>query len=325
MTTSWNRQPIAAIEHPEGFGVLGEKYFEALAVANNSPRTIEGKRYSLRLFASWCEVRAIDKPEQLTQKLAQRYQRHIHHHRKEDGQALSIGTQRGRMGAVKMFYRWLVKAGYLNYSPVETIELPKMPMQLPKAVLSASEMEILLAQADLGTVTGLRDRAIMETLYSTGVRRNECLGLLVNDLDRSRGLLRVTQGKGQKDRIIPIGNRAVYWIERYLVDSRPELVKQVSEPTLFISNQGKPIHPTTLTRRLGDYLKQSGLKKTGSVHLFRHTAGTLMLENGADIRHIQALLGHANLSTTQVYTQVAIGHLKEVHEQTHPAKLKDKQ
>ncbi len=321
----WSKKPIAAINDVEGFGVLGEKYFESLAVANCSPQTIEGKRFMLRLFANWCESRDISRPEGLTRTLAERYQRHLHYHRKEDGKPLGIGSQRQRVSAVKMFYRWLVKAGNLSHSVIEMLELPKSQQQLPKAILSEKEVETVLNQADLGTATGLRDRAMMETLYSTGMRRAECLNLKLHDIDGSRGLVRITLGKGQKDRIIPIGKRALYWIERYLLDARLELMKQVTEPTLFLSMQGRALHPGTVTKRLGEYIKQSGIEKPGSVHIFRHTTATLMLENGADIRHIQALLGHADLSTTQIYTQVAITHLKAVHEKTHPAKLADKE
>ncbi len=321
MRIPWTKRAIAEIVEPEGFGVLGEKYFEYLAVNNYSARTIEGKRFILRLFANWCENRDINKPEEMTQTLAERYQKHLHYHRKEDGKPLSIGSQRGRMTAVKMFYRWLVKAGYLTVSPIEMIELPKMPQQLPKAILSEKEMDKVLAQPDLGTATGLRDRAMMEAFYSTGIRRAECIHLNINDVDRTRGLIRINLGKGQKDRIIPIGNRAVFWTERYLIDSRPELVKNVTEESLFISNQGKRLKETTITSRFGEYIKQAEIGKPGSVHIFRHSTATAMLENGADIRHIQAMLGHADLSTTQIYTHVAITKLKEVHDKTHPAKL----
>jgi len=324
MKLPWTKKPIAEINEIEGFGVLGEKYFEHLAVSNFSERTIENKRFTLRLFAKWCESRDIDKPENITQTLAERYQKHLHYHRKEDNKPLSIGSQRQRMTAVKMFYRWLVKTGYLTASPIEMIELPKMPQQLPKAILSEKEMDKVLAQPDLGTATGLRDRAMMETFYSTGIRRAECINLNINDVDRTRGLIRINLGKGQKDRIIPIGNRAIFWIERYLIDSRPELVKDVTEETLFISNQGKRLKETTITSRFGEYIKQADIDKSGSVHIFRHSTATAMLENGADIRHIQAMLGHADLSTTQIYTHVAITKLKDVHDKTHPAKLDEK-
>lgn len=316
--------PIAALNALESFACLGEKYLNTLAVNHGSLQTIANKRSELTRFADWCLVRSLERPDQLTQTMAEGYQNHLYHHRKIDGKPLTIGTQRGRMTIVKTFYRWLVKANYLHYSPWENVEFPSLPRQLPRAVLSEEEMEKVLLQPDLNTPVGLRDRAMMETLYSTGVRRNEILNIKTHDLDRYRGLLRINQGKGNKDRIIPIGDRALHWIESYLDQSRPELVKRVSEETLFISHFGKMLSRTQLTKRLGAYVRQTGLGKPGSVHIFRHTTATLMLENGADIRHIQALLGHEDLSTTQIYTHVAITHLKDVHSKTHPARLIEK-
>lgn len=317
-------KPIAPLNDLEGFRFFTEKYLNALAINHGSLQTIANKRSELIRFADWSLARNIECPAQLTQTMAEGYQKHLYHHRKINGKPLAVTTQRARMTIVKTFYAWLVKANYLPYSPWENIELPSLPRQLPRAVLNEEEMEKVLQQPDLNTVVGLRDRAIMETLYSTGVRRNEILNIKTHDLDRYRGLLRINQGKGNKDRIIPIGDRALHWIESYLDHSRPELVKRVNEETLFISHFGAMLSRTQLTKRLGAYVRQTGLCKPGSVHIFRHTTATLMLENGADIRHIQALLGHEDLSTTQIYTHVAITHLKDVHSKTHPARLIEK-
>lgn len=322
---AWNQQPIADLNHPEGFGVLGEKYFTDLAVHGTSPRTIETKRALLRSFVCWCEPRCLEQPNQVTHAISASYQKHLHHYRKDGDKPLAMATQRLRLTAVKVFYRWLAKQGYLSYSPLEMIELPKRTKQLPKSILSEKEVEQVLNIIDINTITGLRDRAMIETLYSTGIRRLELLSLQLNNLDRSRGWVRVNQGKGHKDRIIPIGDRALQWIEKYLNESRLELLSHrnanKNETTLFISHFGKPLSSSTITSRFRDYLDAAGIDKPGSVHIFRHTSATLMLENGADIRHIQAMLGHEDLSTTQIYTQVAITHLKDVHTRTHPAKL----
>ena len=317
-------EPIAELNDPESFGVLGEKYFADLSVLNHSPNTIIGKRSRLKQFAHWCLNHAIEKPDMLTQEYAERYQRYVHQSRKANGKPLSVGAQRHHMTDVKMFYRWLVKQNYLLYSPLENIELPKMPKALPKSVLSEKEIEHLMSQPDITRPAGLRDRAMMEVFYSTGIRRSELLALKLHDVDRHRGLMRVTKGKGQKDRIVPIGDRALHWLQRYLQDSRPHLVVAASEPTLFISKYGTKIGRTTITQRFTEYRQAAGIQKPGSVHIFRHTTATVMLDHGADIRHIQALLGHEDLSTTQIYTQVAITQLKAVHNQTHPAKLASK-
>ena len=152
---------------------------------------------------------------------------------------------------------------------------------------------------------GLRDRAILETLYSTGMRRLELIGLSCYDLDRERGTVMIRQGKGKKDRMIPIGERALAWIDQYLESARPDLVVGQDDGTLFLTNAGEAFTPDRLTQMVRDYVDAADIGKRGSCHLFRHTMATLMLENGADIRFIQAMLGHAELSTTQIYTQVS--------------------
>ena len=186
--------------------------------------------------------------------------------------------------------------------------------------MTATETERVLDMPDVETQLGLRDRAILETLYSTGMRRMELLGLRIHDLDEERGTLFIQQGKGKKDRIAPIGERALQWIERYVVEVRPHWLFEAGQQTLFLTREGMPISPSRLTQIVGSYVAASDISKEGSCHLFRHTAATLMLENGADIRYIQALLGHARLETTEVYTQVSIRRLKEVHSMTHPAR-----
>lgn len=302
----------------ENFTYLAAQYLQALAVQGYSKRTLESKNWLLNYFITYCAERDIDKPEQVSQAIGLRYQKHVHLCKKEDGKPLAIGTQRSRMNEIKLWFRWLVKAGFLPFSCLEEIALPKPPKQLPKTIFNVEEVEKLMQQPNLGTLVGLRDRAMMEVLYSSAIRRNELINLDLNDVDLSRGWLMVRQGKGAKDRMVPIGERAVFWVERYLKDARPALMKCITESALFLSKRGLRLHHTTFACDLQQYKKASGIQKSGSCHAFRHSTATLMLENGADIRHIQALLGHECLSTTQIYTQVAIKHLKEVHQKTHP-------
>jgi integrase/recombinase XerD len=165
---------------------------------------------------------------------------------------------------------------------------------------------------------GLRDRAMMEVLYSTGIRRVELSNLELFDIDRERGTLTVRQGKGRKDRVVPIGERALGWIAKYLATARPELVAPPDHPTLFLNDRGEKLGVVYLTHLIGGYVEAAKTGKTGSCHLFRHTMATLMLEGGADVRHIQEILGHVQLSTTSIYTRVSIRHLKAVHDATHP-------
>jgi integrase/recombinase XerD len=164
----------------------------------------------------------------------------------------------------------------------------------------------------------VRDRAILETVYSTGVRRSELAGLRRYDLDHERGTVLVRQGKGRKDRVIPIGERALHWVDRYLLEARPRFVSEPDEGFLFLTSHGDPFTPEGMTDVVRKYVRASGVKKPGACHLFRHTMATVMLENGADIRFIQQMLGHAKLTTTEIYTQVSVRKLKEVHRMTHP-------
>ena len=190
---------------------------------------------------------------------------------------------------------------------------------MPKHILNAAEAEHVLGLPALADPLGLRDRAILEVLYSTGMRRMELIGLKLHDLDAERGTDMIRQGKGKKDRMIPMGERAFAWVRRYVEEARPSLSLTPDDGTVFLTNQGTPFEPGRLTQLVRDYIDKAETGKRGACHLFRHTMATLMLENGADIRFIQQQLGHAELSTTQIYTQVSIRMLKEVHTRTHPA------
>jgi integrase/recombinase XerD len=173
-------------------------------------------------------------------------------------------------------------------------------------VLTAAEADTIINFADISQPLGIRDRAILETFYSTGMRRNELVNLKLNDLDMERGVVMIRQGKGKKDRCIPIGERALAWIDKYLIEARPLLIQEPDNGAVFISNNGSRLTDDALSRLVRWYVDRAQLSKRGSCHMFRHTMATLMLENGADIRFIQQMLGHAELSTTQVYTQVSI-------------------
>jgi integrase/recombinase XerD len=199
--------------------------------------------------------------------------------------------------------------------------MPRVARRLPKAILSAQEAEAVLAVPDVNTATGLRDRAILETFYSTGIRRMELTRLSVQDVDRERGTVMIREGKGKKDRMIPIGERALAWIAAYRDRARPDLVGEMDDGTLFLNELGKPLAPNHLTMLVGEYVRRSGIGKEGACHLWRHTMATLMLENGADTRYIQAMLGHASLETTQIYTKVSIRALKAIHTATHPGRM----
>jgi integrase/recombinase XerD len=177
----------------------------------------------------------------------------------------------------------------------------------------------VLAVPDVGTPCGLRDRAMMELLLCTGIRRMELAGLAITDLDAQRGSLLVRSGKYRNDRLLPVGARALAWVQRYLQQSRPRLLGTADCGRLFVGHGGRPLSLNQLSTLMSQHVRSAGIGKRGSCHLFRHSMATLMLDGGADIRYIQVMLGHAQLGTTQIYTHVAIGRLQQVHAATHPA------
>jgi integrase/recombinase XerD len=189
-------------------------------------------------------------------------------------------------------------------------------------VLTVEEVERVMAQVDIATPIGLRDRAMLEVLYGTGMRRMEIANLEIGDIDIDQCVVLIREGKGRKDRLIPLGERALYWVQSYLDKSRPQLTWNQLEKTLFLSREGGILNYAWLSTQIAQYVKRAEIGKHGGCHLFRHTMATLMLEGGADIRFIQVMLGHAEMSTTQIYTQVAIRQLQLVHASTHPGALK---
>lgn len=212
----------------------------------------------------------------------------------------------------------------MTANPAADLELPRKPNKTLPRSLSLAEVHAVLNRPDVADPLGIRDRAILETFYSTGIRRRECSRIDVDDLDRERGLLAVRKGKGGKDRVVPIGERALYWLGLYLEKTRPLLETPQSERALFLSGYGERLSAGYIGNWVRRVIDAAGIARTGSCHLLRHSCATHMLENGADIRFIQQLLGHARLDTTQIYTDVSIVQLREVHARTHPhARLRE--
>jgi integrase/recombinase XerD len=313
--------PIGDPTDPNSLYTYLLRFLDWMRVRNYSERTTESREVYLRYFIEWCEHRGLSQPQEITKPIIERYQRHLFHYRKKNGDPLSTRSQHIRITPVRAYFKWLARENHILYNPASDIELPRLEQRLPKHVLTRSEVETVLNQANVTTDTGIRDRAIMETLYSTGIRRMEVINLHLHDLDLERGTLMIRQGKGRKDRMVPIGERALKWVLKYRDQVRPNLALGNDDGTLFLSHLGEAFKRNHMTQLVRDYVNAANTGKQGSCHLLRHTMATLMLENGADIRFIQAMLGHAKVSTTQIYTQVSIRKLKEVHSETHPAKL----
>lgn len=297
-----------------------ELHFEWMLVTGYSEDTIRARRIALKRFIRWCDERGLEKPQDFTKPILERYQRHLFYYRKEDGKPMTLGSQLGCLAPLKTFFKWLARENHILYNPASELQLPKQPKRLPRTILSVQEVEAILAEADPATPQGLRDRAMLETLYSTGLRRMELPALAIYDVDLTRRLVIVREGKGRRDRVIPIGERACAWVEKYLLEARPQLLASDTE-ALFVTDYGEPMTPEFLANKVKRYMEFAGIHKPGACHLFRHACATHMLENGADTRFIQAMLGHADLATTQIYTHVSVEKLKEIHAATHPARL----
>ncbi len=312
-------KPFGDETDPAGFWRLLLTHIENMQVRNYASDTMRLRAVYVRYFALWCLDRDLDQPAFITKPILESYQRYLFRYRKENGKPLSWGSQHMRLQHVNQFFRFLVKTNHLPFNPASELELPKQPKSLPKAILSEDEVERILAEPDTTTALGLRDRAILEVLYSSGVRRFEVCNLRIDQIDVERRTIFIQSGKGQKDRYVPVGMRALLWIARYVENGRDKLLLGGTEATLFLTADGNPIQPDSLTEYARRYIKSSGVNKEGACHIFRHTMATLMLDNGADIRHIQAILGHARLETTQIYTRTSLRKLLEVHGKTHPA------
>lgn len=221
------------------------------------------------------------------------------------------------ISAIRMFHRFLVGEGYAHKNPAENIGLPRLSRKLP-SVLDQPEIELILEQPDLAESKGIRDKAMLEFLYATGLRVSEIINIRLTDLFFSEGFVRVF-GKGSKERIVPIGKQAIHDTDRYLQEVRKRIAKAGrSREVLFLNFRGKPLSRMGLWKVLRAYVVQAGIKKHVTPHTFRHSFATHLIEGGADLRAVQEMLGHSDISTTQIYTHLDREYLKEVHRNFHP-------
>jgi len=306
-------------KEPHDLAAEAVRYLEWLADRGYSESTIYNRRLGLLRFVDWCAERGITRPGELTRVVLERYQKSLAGYRKEDGAPLGLQTQENYLVDVRGFCRWMARRRVILYDPSAELELPRLSDRVPRGILTPEEVERVLAAPDTATPLGLRNRAMLEVLYSTGMRRAELARLAISDIDFERGTALIREGKYRKDRVVPIGERALLWVEKYLREVRPEYLVPPDEGYLFLTRLGKGFVPNGVSETVSKAVKASGIGKRASAHSLRHSCATAMLEGGADIRFIQQMLGHASLTTTQIYTRVAITALKEVHERTHPA------
>lgn len=237
----------------------------------------------------------------------------------ENNTRLSPRSMARCLVSIRMFYRFLVSEGNIESNPARLLGIPKMYQHLPD-VLSRDEVDSLLKQPNINTALGKRDKAILEILYATGLRVTELIGLKMHNINLEVGSIR-TIGKGSKERIIPMGSKAIDSLKEYLQKGRPTFLKKdpaLAGSYIFLNSRGKPITRQGLWKIIKKYALMAGITKSVTPHTVRHSFATHLLEGGADLRSVQIMLGHADISTTQIYTHVARERLKEIHEKYHP-------
>jgi integrase/recombinase XerD len=281
-------------------------------------RTPEEYLRGVRVFLAWIEEQGITPASVRTEDLLA-YQSALVSARKSDGKPYALSTQTHRLLAVKGFFRFLYRRGFRLNDPATALELPRADIRLPRVVLTPREvLRILAAAARARDTVALRDRAILETFYATGIRVSELAKLTPYDVDTEERVLRVVLGKGRKDRTVPLTKAAAAAIESYLARGRAELVAGRKAPFLFLAEHGGYLHRALVSRIVKRYANAARIKKRVTCHTFRHSVATHLLRGGADIRQIQALLGHASLATTERYTRVEISDLRQVVRRAHP-------
>ena len=299
-----------------------DDYLRWLRVMGRCDATIQSRRAHLSVFTRWVRSVLPGGPAAMTLEHLDTYRGVVAAARTRVGRLLAASTRLCRLAAVRQLVRWAVRTGVLTNDPARDFVLPRLPRRLPRAVLSAPEVQGVLASVDVTSPMGLRDRTILEVMFSTGMRRGEIVRLALTDVDAERGLVFVREGKGAKDRMVPIGVTALEWFARYCAEARPRLVgrrRRGGDPgAAFLGARGDPIRPNRLTDRMHKYVANAS-GKPGSCHIFRHSMATAMHDGGADIRDLQELLGHAQLSTTEIYTHVSVERLRSVHALTHPS------
>lgn len=320
--------------HAMALATSVREYLSWAEVSRLSSTSVHRRGHELGRFVVWADERGLRHPREISLAVLEAYQRHLYLLRKKDGKPLSLRSQETLIVAIKGWCKWLTRARHIPANPAAELEMPRTPHTLPRVLLSVEQVRQLMAMPDLEGLTGVRDRAILELLYGSGMRRSELAALQMGDVDLHNATVMVRQGKGRRDRRIPMGASAAHWIARYCQEVRPRIVRHMSSQgmaggggagsvsgalawTLFLTDYGEPIEKSRLSNMVVRYLRRMGVEH-GACHALRHACATHMLEAGADLRYIQVLLGHADLSTTQIYTHVAIGKLVAVHAATHP-------
>jgi len=291
------------------FNVQIERFLDAAWLESGlSDNTLAAYRRDLVLFSKWADAQHINPVSPPAPAVTD----YIAHRSKQ----YSVRSAARSFSSLKRFYRYLIREKIIEEDPCAKGVAPSLPKSLPK-IVSESEISKLLEAPDCRTPIGLRDRAMIETLYSTGMRVSELVGLKVNQVDLVVGVCKVT-GKGSKQRLVPLGEHAADWIRTYMEEARDQLLKKRISNDLFPGNRGRAMTRQGFWQKLNKYAVLCGVKSTVSPHTLRHAFATHLLNHGADLRSVQMMLGHSNLSTTQIYTHVAQARMQKLHQAHHP-------
>jgi integrase/recombinase XerD len=294
------------------------RFLDDRLVRNFSPRTVEGNDYDLQLIARFLTARRIDTVEAVTRAALRDFQEWLYREPTKRGHTRGVRNQYQFTTLIKTFFVWLRSEGILSYDPAAALEYARLPHELPRQVLTPKEARKVLEGIDTTTPIGYRDRTIMEVFYATGIRCQELIDLRVPEVNMEEELLRINKGKGNKDRVVPLSRIACRYLETYIKAVRPGFVRQRGEDRLFLSWRGRPLHRVNLIRLVTAHAKAAGLKKHVTCHTWRHTCATHLLKNQANLRHVQEILGHGCLSTTERYLHLNIDDLKAAHRRFHP-------
>ena len=288
-----------------------DEFCDALWLEDGLSRnTLDSYRRDLVQFATWAAARGSAELFAVDQATIQDYLAHKFRNKARASSAARL------LSSLKRFYRHAVRQNLITTDPTLRIEAPKLPRPLPKS-LTESDVEQLLGAPDVDEALGLRDRAMLEVLYASGLRVSELVTLQVPQVSRDMGVVRVL-GKGSKERLVPLGEEALRWLERYLREARPQILGQRPCDALFVTARAAVMTRQAFWLMIKRYALQAGISKPISPHTLRHAFATHLLNHGADLRVVQLLLGHADISTTQIYTHVARERMKQLHEKHHP-------
>lgn len=296
------------------------QYLEHCQLEEQSPRTIEGKRCNLQLFVRWYLIHVGFNVSDLTRDGILGFVKYLHTYRNPQTKRLiSKATRRNKITAVRMFCLYLFQSEFININLAEKVKTPKANKSITQTILQPDEVEAIANQTVYHGDDGLRDSAILAVLFSCGLRRGDVTKLRLNGLNEHNQLIFVPDGKGGQDRIVPIAKEALSLVVYYKNKIRPKKVNFMSGDFLFLDNRGLPYNGGQITALVNKYKQRSGVSKPGASNLYRHTTATTLLDNGADLLTVKDILGHASVSTTQIYTHVAVKKMSEDYQKFHPA------